>query len=438
MSEKPIDSNAEKSASTRRRKTRRRRVSFDFDTKKKESSPLNKWVLILVLVGFLFNLGYLAFCFIRLNLPSTKVEVIAGVEHSTGADIGEVDNFNVGANIVDIQKVPFAYESAGVLEGHLRGVRADLGLIGYLKGELSGNTVRAQSGSAKITWPLSELDMAQVALEELPLSYKAYLWEDVDVSLVSGEKIVGKLSGARLTFRNNQVRFNEGKLSLFPFKSVMLDQAGWQRQGDRLELHSLTGSSSVTQGQFILDSETQKMRFVEFGLKDFLSERQLGLDLKINTKPDEEGLAIQYTEEGISFRGEVDVETMVLDYLAFVKDFALYFKNESYKSLHLVSLSKAQVDISEGKLTFANLDLVDSQFISVKGWVSVTPGNRNALSGELIVGVPAENVCNEYGEPVVRGFSEPEAGFSTIKVTLSGSIKAPKDDVATTVRDSWK
>jgi|GEM_PF-4726372 len=433
----PSDSQPESTERKRRGNRRKRRVSLEFKLEEEKQDPLNRFVIILVVTAFIFNTIYLGFCFVRLNLPSTKNGIIEKITESTGVEFEDFTKFNVGANNVKIQRVPFSFESAGI-KGNLNGFRGDLDFIGYLKGELSGNTLRAQSGSFDVEWPLVKLDITEQSMEAFPLHYQTYLSEKANVTLMHDLKTIGTLSSSRLILRNKKAKLSGGRFTVFPFKGVEIDQLSWTLDTEGVALDVFKGNSSVGSGYFFLNEETKRLDFVNFGLSDFFSSSVAGLDFRIGTSLKDEGVEMRYVDAGMALDGEVDVESAFLGDLGFLRTFAAYFKNDNFKNLNLIAVESANIQASDNQITISNLHLVDTNLCTVKGWVSAKNNKNIDLSGELIVGVPMIYVCNEYGEPVVKGFGAAEGGFSEIRIKLSGNLKSPKDNVSQTVNGTWK
>lgn len=79
-----------------------------------------------------------------------------------------------------------------------------------------------------------------------------------------------------------------------------------------------------------------------------------------------------------------------------------------------------------------HLHLISSRLINLQGNISVS--REGQLSGELLVGIPARLFNKNRPAPAI--FSTPHNGYISTKVTLSGSIHNPHDDLNERLRAS--
>jgi len=396
---------------------------------------------VYILLGIVFlSICYIGFCFVKLNLKGTKDNVAESFEKATSFKIKEHEGWNTGVNRFKIGQLKASAEKLGVESASLRNISGDLGIFDFLRSQFAGENLKVSKADFVINWPLNAQE-ASLLKVGFPLHYGGGAIDSTNFKFTNDGKIMGGLEKARTVIRANSIRISDGKFSLFPFKNVNLTQANLKLEDQTVNVTDIKLQSWRKSSSFLLDSERETIILDDVSFNDFLSMPKSPYDIRMNAGAAEceaPELFFEPSSEGLSFAGQVQLSEVTLSKLNFLRLIDLHVEGTNYRNIQFFTDQFAQLDVAEGVIKLSELDIHSPGKMDLKGWIQVDTTKRNALSGRFELFLPAELVCNEYGNPVVRGFSAARDGTSKIEISLSGTLALPKDNLSKLVGNTWK
>jgi len=333
----------------------------------------------------------------------------------------------------------------------LQGVSADLRMTSFVGAGWSGEEVFARSGTLRLgaADPSEPSRLAGAPEEGAQFPFRFIRYRCQDLSLVFGGS-----HGKSMRMRDVEASYsilpsagrlllNGGVLSIWGWPDLPLERGLIQYRNGQLEVSSLRVGSGIT-GEFkadiegSLDPRSSETAFLDVRLENFPLSKLAGDNVGrvMNVTIDSDATLsfvpgdFDSYELVAPFTASQGTEGAFIDVLPFLEVLRSEFPEEKIGSRNRAFSTESEglLRRKAGEISLERLRLEEKNLMALRGEIRV--GEKDALSGEIEVGV-AERLAAGHGSPnFLKVFATSKDGYRWAKVTLSGTIHRPADDLS--------
>lgn len=419
---------------------RRKRRSQQPEKKKKKSNPKIKWAILGSLIGlFVILIAGTIFIIVKYNGKSFKETTEATVTDLTAAESAELTQLRVTPVSAKAAKAELSWDQHSFFQSaSFTNIKADIKATSFFTSDWIGEEVVASVGSIQIKTPASSVETSSNTAIS-PYSFGAFRCNQLDMQFGS-DRNAPAITGLQISLRKQvddryQVVFNNGLMKIPNWPALEISSGVMTLNSDDAEIEARLEASSGLTGEIIIKGRiaksTDRPVVLDVKAKDYPIQQLLGKELgrliQGDIHSDMGSLSYNYkksSSEALSFIMPFNSTDLRLSELPMLTDLKDLTGDTQYVRPSFTRCSGTIMRTTDG-VTLNNLSLTSSRIITLTGHITVS--SKGMLSGELDVGIPARLFSPRKPAPAI--FSEPHSGFIHTKVTLSGSIHNPHDNL---------
>jgi len=416
-------------------------------SQKSKIIQLSAVLILLILVALLFGGAV-----IYTNSPPFRENVVKKIATATGAKV-DLMQFRMNPLSANAGYMILEWPEGNVLkEFKLQSPRAKVYPSSIFGGVLAGEEVTA--GSGRLQFRIPDSSQPSRAVERvsgaLPVNFKRIGVNKLNVSLGEDRRKLFNLHETEGSFYLSNVnsrpelRLNRGNLQISGWPALRMDRAFIEFRGQETDVISMRLLHEKDDGGIFILSGTilpfsagkesvllaQMESFQIAGIAGPLMARFLNgkIDSKSGENP---GSLVFSPADPESGTLTVPFQTTLNSYLqlsgfSFLNGLAQTLEDKWFESPLFEQDSSGILERSAGAVQIRDIYVESKGRLSITGDVRIDGDKR--LSGELHVGVASAMIAASPTRRLDAMFSEDRGGFRWIKLTLSGSAAAPKDN----------
>lgn len=422
---------------------RRKRRSKQPEKKKQTVNPKIKWAIL----GSIFGLGLLlivgtVFIIAKYNgrkFTETTENTIAELSGATESSVSQLRVTPVSAKAA---KYELAWDQHSFLKSaEFNNLRADIKATSFFSSDWIGEEIVASTGIVIIQSPVSQAETGSDQIAS-PYRFGAYRCNQLDIHF--GEErgapaIIGlQISQRKMVNEKYQFVFQDGMMKIKNWPELKLSSGVITLNAQDADIVALLGAGSGRKGELTItgriSKNTAKPIVLDIKAKDYPIQELLGEDLgrliQGTTQSDMGSLSYRYDKpsaSGLSFIlpfNSTDISLTELPMLTVLKDLS---GNTNYVRPIFSNCRGNIMRTSEG-VSLNNLHWISNSMITLQGNIHVAADKK--LSGTLDVGIPT----SAFDKTPPKPFVGPKDGLYHARVTLSGTIHNPHDNLRELIR----
>lgn len=418
---------------------RRKRRSKQPEKTKKKTSPKIKWAILGSVVGIILLLiiGTI-FIIAKYNSSSFKKETEANITNLSGASHAELTQMRVTPVSAKAKKVELSWDQHSFLKSAVfHHLEADILATSFVSSDWIGEEIVASQAKVFLQAPTSSVEADNDPVLS-PYKFESYRCNQLDLCFGT-DKSAPKIAGMQVSLwtlpdGRSQIVFNNGRMLIggWPELSIASGIATLNRTDTEIE--ALLEANETHKGELMIKGrikkDTSKPVVLDVKAKDYpiqeLLGKGLGRIIQGEITSDMGALRYKYNEpikDALSFIMPFHSTEIRMTELPMFSDLKDLTGDTQYVRPIFNDCSGTMMRTSEG-VTIDNIDFKSTSVITLTGKISVSA--KGKMSGSLTVGLP-RRLFDETKVPT--GFSGPHDGVYTARVTISGTIHNPYDNL---------
>ncbi len=427
---------------------KRKRRSKQPAKRTQQTNPLIKWAILASLVGlFLILLIGTVFVITKYNGRSFKEKTESTVSLLTGASTTELTQLRVTPVSAKASKAELTWDQHSFFHSAtFIDIRADVKATSFFSSDWNGEDVIASSGTIAMQTPTATVETSGDTGPS-PYQYSSYRCNKLDIWF-GPDRNAPALTGLQASLRKQangqyQTVFNNGRIKVPNWPELDISSGILTLQPGYAEIETRLTATGGHRGELLIKGRiadtTTSPAALDVKAKDYPIEQLLGKELgrliQGNIQSDMGSLSYDYnkeTKDALSFIMPFNSSRLQFGGLPMFADLREITHGDIHYMRPTLTHCRGTIMRTSEGVTLNDLDLIGSRVISIKGHITVT--HKGALSGQLVVGIPASTFGRNETPPAI--FSAPRSGFIYTKVTLGGSIHNPHDNLNELLRNS--
>ncbi|MCP5534899.1 MAG: hypothetical protein H7A51_01560 [Akkermansiaceae bacterium] len=419
---------------------RRKRRSKQPEKKQKQTNPKIKWAVLGSLIGlFVILIAGTIFIIAKYNGRSFKETTESTVTKLAGAESTELTQLRVTPVSAKASKAELSWDKHSFFKSAtFNAIKADIKATSFFTSDWIGEEVVASLGKVQLQTPAVTVETSTDPILS-PYSFGAFRCNQLDIQF-GADRNSPAITGLQVSLRKQvddhyQIVFNNGLMNVPNWPALEISSGIMSLNSSDTEIEARLEASNGLKGELVIKGRIAKSTdspiVLDVKAKDYpiqqLLGKELGRIIQGEIQSDMGSLSYDYKKkntEALSFILPFNSTELRFSELPMFTDLKDVTRDTQYVRPTFSSCRGTIMRTSDG-VTLSNLILTSSRIITLNGDISVSA--LGVLSGELTVGIPARIFTKNLPAPTI--FSEPHAGFIYTKVTLSGSINNPHDNL---------
>lgn len=419
---------------------KRKRRSSQPEKKKKQTDPKLKWAILGSLIAlFIILVGGTIFIIAKYNGRSFKEATESNISNLSGATSTELTQLRVTPVSAKATKAELTWDKFSFFRSaSFNSLKADIKATSFFSSDWIGEEVVASLGKIQIQTPSASVESSSDPILS-PYNFGGFRCSQLDLQF-GAERNAPAITGLQVTLRKQvnerfQIVFNNGLMNIPNWPALEISSGVMTLNTGDAEIEARLEASNGLNGEIIIKGripkETNRPVVLDVKAKDYpihdLLGKELGRIIQGDINSDMGSLTYNYQKDAtkaLSFIMPFNSTELRISELPMFTDLKDLTGDTQYALPIFSNCSGAIMRTSDG-VTLSHLKLTSSRVITLSG--DLTVNSKGMLSGELDVGIPARIFGRNNSAPSI--FSEPHAGFIHAKVTLSGNINNPHDNL---------
>lgn len=419
---------------------RKRRSSQPQKKAAKKTNPKLKWAMLGLLIGILVILAAgTIFIIAKYNGRQFKESTEATISKLSGAETTALTQLRVTPISAKASKVELDWGKHSFLQSaSFNSLYANILATSFFSNEWIGEEVVARLGKIHLQTPATNLEPP---LERVlsPYQFGTFRCNQLDLHF-GRDRDAPAVTGLQIALRRQvderyQIVFQGGLMKIKNWPSLEISSGIVTLNARDCEIEALLEAGDAHKGELTIKGriakDTSRPVILDVRAKDYPIQELLGAGLgrliQGEIRSDMGSLSYDYKKQAadtLSFIMPFNSTELRISEMPFLTELQNLTGDTQYVRPTFNHCLGTMMRTSEG-VSLDNLSLTCSGVLTIKGGLSVNADG--ILAGDLNVGIPARLFSKKSPPPSI--FSEPHNGFIYTKITLSGSIHNPHDNL---------
>lgn len=406
------------------------------------------FVVVLILLGLAAGIGIL-----YANSKGFRESLVSKLETSSGAEV-KLDQFRMNPLAAHAAGASLTWPAGNALGSmELRTVTAKIAPSSFMGKTFGGEEIVAAAGKLLLRTPVPTDAVRQVPKPDggLPVNFSRYSIPALDVSFGEAGSLVNtEVSLYPSTVAGQaEIRLRGGSLQFANWPPMVLDRSYIKVRGSDLQIQSMrfqmpeTSNRRMAGGSIDFtgtlsppnpgDPQTLAAKLESFALP-YLLGGDLGRFFlgRVDTKdiPDSNFLSFDTAspQEALLELTVTSAPGSRIDLAGFkfLQMLAVAFEDRWYEFPNFDDEIAMVVKRADGKVTLADINLVNRGRMAVRG--AVTNGEGGRISGKLRIGIPETTISAAKDKRLGQMFGQVREGYRWVDLEIGGTAALPEDD----------